>query len=176
MIEKELEKISRPLNELTLKDLEKRELVEYFIGDENLLKERRELIKPIKQRFKYTVFFDLAWFVGLLLYCRNINYYSAKFFPNRRKGLGNLILVSGIHTIMFISTLALGNLIMLRVNPLEYYRKSRDLNNRMIESDPYKGISFKDFMVKYSEIEEIEEKKKALREQLKERIEQNKAI
>jgi len=176
MIERELEKINRPLNELTLEDLKRKELTEYFIGDQNLLKERKELIEPIKKRLKYTVFYDLCWFLGLIVYCRNINYYSVKYFPKRRKGIGNLLLVSAIHTIGFVVTLAIGNLLVLRVNPYTFYIKSRDLNKRLIESDPYKGIAFKEFMLKYAEIEEIEEKKRDLIIQLDKLIADNKII
>ena len=177
MIDKEKDKLNTPLNQLKLEDLERKQLLEYFVNDENLLKEYRDLHKPLKQRFKYTVFFDLVWFMGILLYARNANYYGTILYPKRRKGVGNLILISGIHCIVFMSTLVAGNLLMLRLNPFSFWKKSRDLNKRMVEQDPYKGATWTEFMLLYAEIEEVEEKKAQLKKQLeKTLIEENKAL
>jgi hypothetical protein len=177
MIEREKEKLKTPLGELKVEDLDRKPLMEYFVNDSSLLQEYTDLHKPFKQRFKYTIFFDLVWFMGIVLYARNANYYASILYPKRRKGVGNLILISGIHCIAFMSTLVLGNFVMLRINPFSFWKKSRDLNKRMVEQDPYKGVTWTEFMLLYAEIEEVEEKKAVLKLELqKTLVEQNKAL
>ena len=53
MIDKEKEKLKTPLNQLKIEDLERKQLLEYFVNDETLLQEYKDLHKPLKQRFKY---------------------------------------------------------------------------------------------------------------------------
>ena len=166
IIDKEKEKITKPLSELKISDLERKPLMEYFITDEKLLQEHRDLHKPYKQRFKFTVFWDLVWFMGILLYSRNIHYYAARFYPNRRKGLGNLVLISGIHCLVFMSTLVAGNFLVMGINPYTFLKKTKDLNKRIVEADAYKNLGMKDFMLLYADIEELEEKKSELKKQL----------
>jgi hypothetical protein len=61
--------------------------------------------------------------------------------------------------------------------PNPHWKKSRDLNRRMVEQDPYKGVTWTEFMLLYAEIEEVEEKKAQMKKELeKTLIEQNKAL
>ena len=173
MIEEERKKFQKPLEEIDPKDLEKKSTMEYFVSDPNLLKEYKELNEPVKKRYKYTVLYDVAWFFGVFLYCKNITYYSDKYFPVKTKGFNNMFLISLVHCFMFCSSFVVGNLIILGVNPFTFYQKHRNLSEKMIASDPYKDITPTEFFIKYTEIEELENKKSELRKLLEEKNKEN---
>jgi hypothetical protein len=166
MLQEEINKFNKPLEEIDPKDLEPKPITEYLITDKTLLKEYKDFDRPFKQRFKYTVFFDVIWFMGIIVYARNVNYYASKFYPKKRKGLGNLLLISFFHCGLFVVSFALGNLIILGINPVSYYKKKKILNEKLLENDPCKGMSMKEFMLMYSDIQELEEKKAELKKKL----------
>ncbi len=166
LLEREKEKLTRPLDKLKLEELKKIDPLHYFVGDLKILDEVKELNRPINNRLKYTVFVDVLWFMGLIIYARNTQYYAEKYYPKKRRGIGNLLLISAFHCTMFVTTLFLGNCLALWTNPITFWKKSKDLNQRMIESDPYKGVTWTQFIMIYAEIEEVEEKKTELRKQL----------
>jgi hypothetical protein len=174
MIDKEREKISKPLDQIDPKDLVKKSMMEYFVSDPNLINEYRLLNEPVKKRYKYTVLYDVVWFFGVFLYCKNITYYSERYFPVKKKGFSNMFLISIVHCFMFVSSFVVGNLVILGVNPYTFYQKHRNLSERMISSDPYKDITPTEFFIKYTEIEEIEKKKDELRKLLEESIKSEK--
>ena len=178
ILDKEKELVKLPLEKLTIKDLEPKTVQEYFIDDPSLIKEYKDLHKPFKQRLKYTAFWDILWFLGIVLYSKNIGYYQSLYLPNRKKGMGSLMFLSLAHCLAFMTTLAAGNCLILGINPVSFWKKSKDLNARMVENDPYKASTWVEFMLIYSEIEEVEEKKKKLRNELKKLtcVEQNKAL
>lgn len=93
------------------------------------------LIRPIRKRFKYTIYYNAIFLAVSFKYIQNVNYYMKKFFSNRKKGLLNLIFISTLHSFAFCSLLIGGNCLILGVNPIKLMRKHKEITDRIIEKE-----------------------------------------
>jgi hypothetical protein len=170
-IDEQKEIIKRSLDELSLKDLEKKDLYDYFVSDPTLFDKKKELLKPIKNKMKYCGLATIVWTAGLIVYARNAHYYTLKFFPNmRRKGVIRLAFISLGHSILLIGSFIFLNCLVTLTNPNTLYKNISKINREIEDSDPYKDAHMTDFLILYAEIEHTEEKKALLLNQLKEKI------
>jgi hypothetical protein len=119
----------------------KQYLVEYFINDEDIIKEYKELFRPFRERFRFTIYYNTLLSIALFFYFKKATYYGEKFYPNRRRGLHNLILISTIHALLFTGLLFGGNCLMLGINPITFSKKYKELDRKMIQKDPYYQIT-----------------------------------
>lgn len=129
-------------------------LTEHMIDDPILLQEYKDLHKPFKTRAKFTIYYNTLLFFGLFYYSKNAKFYGDKFYPNRRKGLKNLILISLIHCFIFSSILFAGNCLIIGVNPFTWWKRYKELDRKLIEKDPYKDLTWKEFMEKIKDFQE----------------------
>ena len=125
-------------------------LADDYVKDPELLKEYHDLMTPVKRRMKFTFFYNMTMLGVALWYSKNIVYFTAKFFPNRRRGTGNLILLSLIHSVTFMSILVFGNMVILGTSPA-WFRKYREIDNKMIGQDGQNDLTINMFFSKISE-------------------------
>ena len=163
IIEKEYEKIKKPISELTLDDLKPKNFKEYYIPDEKLINERNEFFKPIIRRTKFIGFFNLTYFVGLFYFCRNIHYYKKRFFPSFKRGFLKLIFGSIFLCGLFNAVLIGGNFLILGINSKTFF-EWKDLQNRLYKD--YDDTTVLKCFAELAQIQEIEEKKEILKIEL----------
>jgi hypothetical protein len=176
-IDKQKEIIKRPLSELTPEDLKKTDLYDYFVSDPTLYDKKKELLRPINNRFKYCGFSLISWSAVVLVYSRNIHYYTSKYFPNlKSKGILSLVIISFCHSFLFIGSFVAMKCLALGINPFTFYKKVSQLNREFENSDPYKDLSTTEFLLLYAEIEHLEEKKAILLVELKEKLANEKKL
>ena len=150
-----------PNNHLTsLKEAEKQKieeinqkeyLIEHYVEDEDIIKEYKDLFAPIKKRLKYTFYFNVAVCTFSLMYAKNLGFYLSKYFPNMSKSLLNLVLFSSVHAIGFSTILIGGNLAILGVNPKKFLAKYREIDEKIMATDPYKDLTLQGFIEGISE-------------------------
>jgi hypothetical protein len=119
----------------------KQYLVEYFITDDEIINEYKELFRPFKERLRYTIYFNTLLSIALFFYFKKATYYSEILYPNRRRGLHNLILISSLHAFAFTGLLFGGNCLVLGINPITFSRKYKELDRKMIAKDPYYQVT-----------------------------------
>jgi hypothetical protein len=151
----------KPDNHLTsLKETEKQKieeinqkeyLIEHYVEDEGIIKEYKDLFAPIKKRLKYTFYFNVAVCTFSLMYAKNLGFYLSKYFPNMSKSLLNLVLFSSVHAIGFSTILIGGNLAILGVNPKKFLAKYREIDEKIMATDPYKDLTLQGFIEGISE-------------------------
>lgn len=135
-----------------IEEINKKEyLIEHYVQDERIIKEYKELFAPIKKRLKYTFYFNVAICTLSLMYAKNLGFYLSKYFPNMSKSLFNLVLFSSAHAIGFSTILIGGNLIILGVNPIKFLNKYREIDEKIMATDPYKDLTLQGFIEGVSE-------------------------
>ena len=112
-------------------------VIEYFTSDEEIIKEYKDLFRPFKQRFRYTIYYNTLLSLGLFYYFKNAISIGEKYYPNKRKGFHNMILISTLHAIVFSFLLIGGNTLVLGINPIEFNKRYKELDRKMMEKDPY---------------------------------------
>lgn len=116
--------------------LEKKDYVmEYFVKDENVIKEYKQLMRPIRDRALYTIYFDTFMCFLIYQYAKRVNYYAERFYPNRRKGVGNLIVISTVHAIGVSALFLVGNFAILGINPFRFYKKYKEIDEKIMQED-----------------------------------------
>ncbi len=126
-------------------------LMEHYVQDEAIIKEYKDLFAPIKKRLKYTFYFNVAICTFSLMYAKNLGFYLSKYFPNMSKSLLNLILFSSLHALGFSAILIGGNLAILGVNPKKFLTKYREIDEKIMATDPYKDLTLQGFIEGVSE-------------------------
>jgi len=137
----------RKIEEINKKDY----LIEHYVQDEKIIKEYKELFEPIKKRLKYTFYFNVALCTFSLMYAKNLGFYLGKYFPNMSKSLLNLVLFSSVHAIGFSAILIGGNLAILGINPKKFLAKYREIDEKIMATDPYKDLTLQGFIEGVSE-------------------------
>lgn len=126
-------------------------LIEHYVQDEQIIKEYKDLFTPIKKRLKYTFYFNVGICTFSLMYAKNLGFYLSKYFPNMSKSLLNLVLFSSAHAIGFSAILIGGNLAILGVNPKKFMAKYREIDEKIMATDPYKDLTLQGFIEGVSE-------------------------
>lgn len=126
-------------------------LMEHYVDDPEIIKEYKDLFSPIKKRLKYTFYFNIGVCSLSVLYAKNLGFYIGKYFPNFKKGLLNLVLISSFHAIAFSAILIGGNLAILGIQPRKFMQKYRELDEKIMSTDPYKNLTLKGFIDGVSE-------------------------
>jgi len=93
------------------------------------------LIKPLRKRFKYTIYYNALFLVVMFKYGQNVNTYMKKYFKNRMKGIFNLILFATLHSVGICTLLIGGNCLVLGINPITFIRKHKEITERIIEKE-----------------------------------------
>ena len=124
----------------------KKFLADDYVKDPELLKEYHNLMTPLKKRAKYTFFYNMTILGIAMWYSKNIVYFTAKFFPKRRRGSVNLVMLSLIHSIGFMSILVIGNMLILGVSP-SWYRKYRILDEKILTQDGDNDLTISIFLI-----------------------------
>ena len=108
-----------------------------YIFDENTQEseELAALVKPVRKRFKYTLYYNALFLVGMYKYGQNVNNLMKRFFKKRMKGIFNLILFSTMHSVIICGLLIGGNCLVLGVNPISFARKHKEITDRIIENE-----------------------------------------
>jgi len=108
-----------------------------YIFDENTQEseELAALIKPIKKRFKYAIYYNSLFILFMYKYGQNVNSYMKRYFKNRMKGIFNLIMFATLHSIGICTLLIGGNCLVLGVNPIAFIRKHKEITERIIEKE-----------------------------------------
>ena len=120
-------------------------ILEYFVEDQNLVNEYKEHLKPIRNRFKYTLFWDTLVIYMSFQYVKNLDYYLDKFFPKRVNTFGCLMKVSSLHTFTFFALIIAGNCAILGIRPIKWLKKTSELNRRMNESGNNPNMTWGEF-------------------------------
>jgi hypothetical protein len=116
-------------------------IVEHFTKDEEIIRDYKELIRPLKERFRFMIYYNTLLSLGLLYYFKNLLYIAERFYPNRRKGLHNVVLIGTLHCFGLITLLLGGNCLALGLNPREFHRKYKELDKKMMLKDPYYEVT-----------------------------------
>ena len=108
-----------------------------YIFDENSQEseELAALIKPVRKRFKYTIYYNAIFMAVAYKYGQNVNTLMKRYFPNKMKGLVNLILFATLHSFAFCLLLIGGNCAVLGVNPFTFLKKHKAITDRIIEKE-----------------------------------------
>ncbi len=93
------------------------------------------LIKPLRKRFKYTIYYNALFLVVMFKYGQNVNTYMKKYFKNKMKGIFNLILFATLHSVGICTLLIGGNCLVLGINPITFIRKHKEITERIIEKE-----------------------------------------
>ena len=120
---------------------------DFSIFDENT-KENEELaalFKPVKKRFKYTIYYNAFLIALSYKYGQNVNSLLKKYFPKRMRGIFNLILFATLHSFAFVFLLVGGNCLVLGLNPITFSRKHKEITERIIEQEGSNYDSVYDF-------------------------------
>ncbi len=115
--------------------------MEHFTSDEEIIKDYKELFKPFKERFRYMIYYNTLLSLGLLYYFKNALNIAERFYPNRRKGMHNLVLIGTLHCFAFSTALLGGNCLVMGLNPWEFHRKYKELDKKMMTKDPYYEVT-----------------------------------
>lgn len=67
------------------------------------------------------------------------------------KSLLNLVLFSSVHAIGFSAILIGGNLAILGINPKKFFAKYREIDEKIMATDPYKDLTLQGFIEGVSE-------------------------
>lgn len=144
--------LTADLEKQKIEEINRKEyLIEHYVKDERIIQEYKELFAPIKKRLKYTFYFNVAICTLSLMYAKNLGFYLSKYFPNMSKSLLNLVLFSSVHAIGFSAILIGGNLAILGVNPKKFLAKYREIDEKIMATDPYKDLTLQGFIEGVSE-------------------------
>jgi hypothetical protein len=142
-----------------------------YIFDENTKdnEELAALIKPVKKRFKYTIYYNALLIAGFYKYGQNINKVMKRYFKNRMRGVMNMILFATFHSLFFSLLLIGGNCMVLGINPISFIRKHREITERIIEKEGLDVDSLSDiFKIPLKKIEESKLNGKTFQDELDE--------
>lgn len=108
-----------------------------YIFDENTQEseELAALIKPVRKRFKYTIYYNALLLLGFYKYGQNVNFWVKKYFKRRLRGVMGIILFSTLHSLVFCGLLIGGNCLVLGINPIKFQRKYKEITDRIIEKE-----------------------------------------
>ena len=108
-----------------------------YIFDENTSesKELDDLIKPIKKRFKYTIYYNALFLAATYKYGQNMNRNVRKYYPKKMRGVKSMVLFATLHSLGFMGLLVGGNCLILGMNPFSFMRKHREITERIIEKE-----------------------------------------
>lgn len=134
-------------NSQKVNENKKEYLMESFVNDEDLIKEYKDLIDPIKRRGKYTLIYNTILCYASFQYAKNIDIYLIKYLPKNRKiNLGNLMWLSLLHCFAFSTLLIGGNCLVLGVRPIKFLKKFKEINERILEKDQNQNMTFNEFL------------------------------
>ncbi len=147
-----IKKLDDQTQKKKIEEINKKEyLIEHYVEDEKIIEEYKELFAPIKKRLKYTFYFNVALCSFSLIYAKNLGFYLSKYFPNISKSLLNLVLFSSLHAVGFSAVLIGGNLAILGINPKKFLAKYREIDEKIMATDPYKDLTLQGFIEGISE-------------------------
>lgn len=126
-------------------------LIEHYVEDPEIVKEYKDLFQPIKKRLKYTFYYNVAVCAISVYYAKNLEFFLSKYFPKMKKGLMNLVLFSSFHAIAFSAILIGGNFAILGINPRKFMDKYREIDDKIMSTDPYKDLTLRGFIDGVSE-------------------------
>lgn len=119
--------------------------IEHFVKDKEIIDEYKDLFKPFKQRGRFMIFYTTFLCTALFYYAKNVNYYAEKYYPNKRKGLHNLVLISMIHCFLFSGLLIGGNFAIIGITPSTFMNRYKQLDEKIIAQEPNPNMTVDEF-------------------------------